>query len=179
MAPQQLQTATMQIMHQGNVSNDQYRLLPHMVVWNQKLSAEPEKKTQTCFMDKGFDPKNGADIYHIAGISLEPIVNGALAAANPHSTARTAVAVGGVVSVAITEEQKNESNMKVGNWLIVDFDTIFAEINLGGQTTVSAPAPRATSTHPKDQTGARVRYIGLIVDDSEKKTENYVRVKLI
>ena len=133
-------------------------------------------------MVSGFDPKGGDDVYHIAGISLEPIVNGALAAANLHSTARTAVAVGGVVSVAITEEQKEEANMKVGNWLVVDFNRPFAPINLGGQTTVSAPEPIATATHPKDQdftNDARVRYIGLIVDDSEKEDENYVRVKLL
>ena len=56
-------------------------------------------------MEKTFAAGDGK-VYHIAGISLEPIVNGALAAANPHSTARTAVAVGGVVSVAVTEGRR-------------------------------------------------------------------------
>ena len=180
-APQQLQTATVQIMHGGKVSTDHYRLLPHMVVWNHKDSVAEAKKTQTCFMVSGFDPKGGDDVYHIAGISLEPIVNGALAAANPHSTARTAVAVGGVVSVAITEEQKEEANMKVGNWLVVTLMNVRTNQSWRANNCECA-GTIATATHPKDQdftNDARVRYIGLIVDDSEKEDENYVRVKLI
>jgi len=42
---------------------------------------------------------------YVSGVSLEPILDGNLAKTNPHSTAQTAVAVGGVVSVAISSKK--------------------------------------------------------------------------
>ena len=181
-APQQLQTATVQIRHPDSITADKhhvYCMVPHMVVWADR-DAKPVR--QTCFAEK---PNPQPKEPYISGISLEPIVDGHLAASNPHSTAKTAVAVGGVVSVAITEDQRGDLKMKVGNWLTVNFGKLFAEFDMGSKGKAYAPAPEASDEHPKDfnygslGSESKVRYIGLIVDTSELATEHYVRVKLI
>ena len=149
-------------------------MVPHMVIW-----ADRDSGIQTCFVPE--NTVTPAQPY-IAGISLEPIVDGNLAASNPHSTAKTAVAVGGVVSVAISEDERVKPAMEVGNWLTVDFSTITTEFDMGSKGKAYAPAPQATGTHPKDAdygTRPNIRYVGLIVDISELATEHYVRVKLI
>lgn len=185
-APQQLQTATAQIKHKDDENNTSvYCLKPHMVVWSDRT--ESGKIRMTCFMDK---PNPEINEPYVGGISLEPILDGNLAKTNPHSTARTAVAVGGVVSVAISQDQIEEhrkdrnSEMVVGQWLGVDFDDPFAEFDLGSAGgKVYAPVPVATDVHPDEQTytgdSAKFRYIGCIVDNSELTTEHYVRVRLI
>ena len=101
-APQLLETATVTINpgYEDATDHHHYQLLPHLLVVSEK--------NRTSSFWKAGSTVNSARI--VSGVSLEPILDGPLAASNPHSTARTAIAVGGVVSVAISNNTKSDAN---------------------------------------------------------------------
>lgn len=110
-APQQLEVATVQ-MHPYVVGlgsrekEESYCTRGHLLVMSM-ASENPHtppyvqtvvaKKTQE-WHENTFNVDNTG---FFVGVSLEPIHNGALAQANPASTAKVAIAVGGVVSIAV------------------------------------------------------------------------------
>ena len=71
-APQQLQTATVQIKHpeDSGITNDRYCVLPHMIVWNMKEGADKPAKHQTCFMHSSFDKLAVAQIPYLTLIHI-------------------------------------------------------------------------------------------------------------
>ena len=164
-APQLLETATVTINpgYEDATDHHHYQLLPHLLVVS-------EKNHTSSFWKAGSSVDDGRIV---SGVSLEPILDGPLAASNPHSTARTAIAVGGVVSVAISNNTKSDELMKVGNYLYWDRINGYAKLNLGSKGTVLAcvPYPAADASNPNT--------FGKIVDTDELQSENYVRVKLV
>ena len=115
-APQHLQTATITIrpdaLYDGEPDDELYELKPHMLV----ITGANDNNELWC--TSRLKKSTKADNCIFSGISLEPIVDGRLARQNPQSTAKTAIAVGGVVSVAVPRD----SSHPMGHTLYFDFD---------------------------------------------------------
>lgn len=164
-APQLLETGTVTISYNDDETEPEYfQLRPHLIV----LNITEEKGCQAFF--------NGSRLLlflqaRFVGISLEPIFDGRLARDNPHSTAKTAVAVGGVVSVAVDNSATPET-FSVGKTLIWDASSGYAKININGKDLYAA-VPSVGTPNERSKFG-----IGVIVDNDELVSERYVRVKL-
>lgn len=176
-APQLLQTATVSIHHEeldeADDEGDMYKLLPHLLVMSGQVDGKDSYCTAYVKNDIN-DIKKYKDAV-FSGVALEPIVDGKLAKSNPQSTAKTAVAVGGVVSIAI--EKDDTDYFDIG-------DTVY--INPGEEggymeherRLVLRPLPDSDSITDmvKDYPG---QVVGTVVDNSQAEEEFYIRVKLV
>ncbi len=166
-APQLLETGTVTISYEKRETDPEYfQLRPHLIVAN---DGRENQKGLHAFFDGSTATLKDSTVF--VGISLEPIFDGRLARDNPHSTAKTAIAVGGVVSVAVDTTATPET-FSVGKTLIWDASSGYAKININGKD-VYAAVPSVGTPDESSKFG-----IGVIVDNDELVSERYVRVKL-
>lgn len=178
-APQQLEVATVQ-MHPyvdglgPREKEESYCTRGHLLVMSM-ASANPHtppyvqtvvaKKTKE-WHENTFNVDNTV---FFAGVSLEPIHNGALAQANPASTAKVAIAVGGVVSIAVPintgKNLHNGDDVYVANKLV--------ELKRG---TMQQGEDWYVATLTSDSENMS-DLVGRVVDNSMHK-DGYIRVRL-
>ena len=179
-APQLLQTATVTIHHEelaeSDDEDDMYELLPHLLV----LSGETERNKSFCtaFL-KDSDISKISRVYGdavVSGVALEPIVDGRLAKHNPQSTAKTALAVGGVVSIAVPKGT-TKGSYPLGHTVLFESTSpqCYARYK---KRLVCVPIAVSTSIADAIQDIPR-KVIGTVVDNSQVEEEGYIRVKLL
>lgn len=123
-APQQLEVGTVQMNPENHSENRKikegaYCTLKHLLVWSLPAATQNELKPQITTMvcnNPEPDETNLQDAAVFAGVALESIHDGAMAFANPKSTGRVAIAVGGIVSIAV-QPVKNKFFVGKQVWL--------------------------------------------------------------
>ena len=183
-APQHLITATVTI-HHNDLSEDEdegdmYEVLPHLLVVN---GSKDGKESYCTAMS---DDNHNSYVSKIkpaqcAGVALEPIVDGNLAKQNPQSTAKTAIAVGGVVSIAVPEGA-DEYDFLLGKTVI--FKESLQECYAKHKKRLVFVPTTTDESIQKILSGASAsrlkpeNVIGTVVDNSQIRDEGYIRVKL-
>lgn len=170
-APQLLETGTVTVSYKSTNKNDTFapelfQMRPHMIVLNDRRDRYQGFHT---FLKTA--KRINQDQVSLAGISLETIHDGDMAMNNQQSTAKTAIAVGGVVSVAV-DTSATASTFPIGGKLVWNRPNGYAKTKMLG-SELYVPVPTVGEPDERDTFG-----IGTIVDNSEIDTERYVRVRL-
>ena len=176
-APQLLQTATVSIHHEeldeADDEGDMYKLLPHLLVMSGQVDGKDSYCTAYVKNDRN-DIKKYKDAV-FSGVALEPIVDGKLAKSNPQSTAKTAVAVGGVVSIAIAREDSKDFD--IGDTVWISPGTTDGYMEHERRLVLRPQSTESSITDMVDDYPGNV--VGTVVDNSQAEEEFYIRVKLV